>query len=323
MADEEKPALNGFQSAAQEMSDYMDQYDKIATTGGKIAHEESEKAETQAAAAPPADPGQTTEGPTPLDTQTPAEPATDDPWQKLAEETGKWKDGAEAKKGYFHAVNLAKNALAERDALKAQLEGRSTPTPSAFAPQTTPEVDALKALEDYGVPSELIGRAIDQRAQQTLMAIMAPMATQFQVDQQLAAEHPEWAANRAEVDLFLNSNPALRAQYESVKRMGTPEAVRTAEEFAFYKFRDSRAATTEETLKANHEVRKQIVDEARKDAGIVGAKRTEGHEQDSKPKQGLTTERFEKLKENARSGYTAPLWRETIGAGLPDELFGI
>jgi ribosomal protein S19E (S16A) len=305
---------NSFDLIGQEMLDYAEGYDKALSTGGKIAHEESEK---EQAAAPPADDPPKTEGSTPVETATAPAPA-DDPWGQLAQAAGKWKDGEEAKKGYFHALNLAKSALAERDALKAQLG--QPPSPRAEMPaQREEQRDAIKQLEDYGVPSEVIGRAIDERARATLMEILTPMATQMQAETYMADKYgDQWSKNKPEVELFIQSDPILNAQVNAARAKGE---FSIANEFAFLRYKDDRGARTEEALKANDEVRKEIVDQARKDAGIVGSKRAEGRDSDKKAEGGVTAARFEKMKENARAGYSNELWRETIGRSLPDEMF--
>lgn len=312
MADEQ----NAFDRIATEAFDNAEAYDKTHKFGGKIAHEEADREDEQAAT-PPADDPPKAEGSTPVETA--AEPApADDPWEQLAQAAGKWKDGEEAKKGYFHALNLAKNALAERDALKAQ-RGQ-TPTRAETPAQREEQRDALKALEDYGVPSELIGKAIDERARATLMDILTPMATQMQAETYMADKYgDQWSKNKPEVELYVQSDPALNAMVNAARAKGE---FATANEFAFLRYQDARGRHTEEALKANNEVRKELVDQARKDAGIVGAQRRgEGRDSDKKGEGGMSAARFERLKEDARAGYSTKLWGETIGRSLPDEMF--
>lgn len=311
MAEEQQEERDPFQQAADEAATYMDQYDAKYKAGGKLAQEEREKADVAA----PAPVDQETEpaaGPTPE-----SAPAPIDPWAAPNEAEPKWKDAQEAKKGYHHAIQMAKAALAERDALKAQIGQQRAPTaPVAVAGEGAP--NPWEELGNYGVPKEPLEQAIEQAAERKLLAILTPMAQEAQAQQYMQRKYGEqYVKLQPELEVFTQSDPEVQGMVQLAKNQGQHQL---AEEWRLLKYLQARGAQVEESIKANQEVRKEIVEEQRKDAAIVGAKRTEGR--DTKPEDApLEGDRFEQLKTEARMGYGNRLWRETIGKGLPDEVF--
>lgn len=309
MSEQEKPVLNAIQQAAEDMAAFATDHDARMTQGGRLQAGEDLPADS----APPAADDQPKQAAGP----TPDENATDDQWDVLKDAVpGKWSSKEEAEKSYFNIVKLAREAQRERDALKAQVQA-TTAVQREMPAQRAEQRDALKALEDYGVPSDVLGEAIQSVAQRTIEGFLTPLAQQAQAQQYMQRKYGDtYAKNQPEIELFLSSDPETKALVEAAKAKGE---FALAEEYALLRYQAERGARAEVAIRANQEVRKQVLDEARKDAGIVAPKRSDGRD---KPKdEDMTAERFEKLVDKAKAGYPNQLWRETIGNRLPSELF--
>jgi hypothetical protein len=305
----EKQPLDAFQQIAEEMAEVAEADDAKMKQGGKLSMADDLPADSAPQAAG--------DQPTEAAGSTPDETSTVNQWEVLKDAVpSKWTSAEEAEQSYFHIVKQAREAQKERDALKAQLAGLST-SPREVPVDRAEHRDALKALEDYGVPADVLGEAIKSVAEQTITNFLTPLAKQAEAQQFMQRKYGDaYQKNQQEIEVFLQNDPETKALVDSANVQGQ---YMLASEYAMLRYMQDKGAKTEVALKANQEVRKQVLDEARKDAGIVTAKRSDGRD---KPKdEGLTEERFEKLKDRANMGYPNQLWRETIGATLPKEMF--
>jgi len=244
----------------------------------------------------------------PAETTQTTDPFTAFDWEALKDSNGliagKYKTPADAVKGAGHVVNMAKAAFNENDQLKqeiARLKSISaSPTPPPVVelrqPENKPtELDAVLArivqeggtIDETNMP-ELRAAIVAQSktiATSTVEEFLAAREKQLsdnnqawaEVDNHMRQNHPDSLKFTEEIGLFSKTDPlygpavsALIAKNELVK----------AAELAWRGFREAQAyqATTakkaddekkEIQLSAADQVRKEAVEKARQDAGVI------------------------------------------------------
>ena len=298
---------NPFEAAAEEAEKYLDAHDQSFRQGGKIAAEEYIK-KVRAGEPEPAD--QVKE---PVEGTTPKEEAKTEPTSEEESWPSKYKTKEEADKAYFHLVQNWRKDQQERDELKRQVEAFKGLVQERQQPTERAEKrNALKALEDYGVPSDMLGEAIQEVASQTVTNFLTPLITQAQALQHMQEKYgDEYTKHKQELDLFVESDPEVKALVSAARAQGQGAL---AEEFGYLRFVQDRNGRVEVAMKANQETSQKLKEEAKKDAAIVGSKRT------SEPKsQQSKAPNIDKIRELASMGYEREAYGELIGKQLPDK----
>lgn len=302
MADDQYDSANiqshpAFTGAADEAATFSENYDKLFKSGGgelpaeRVEREFNESRESA---------------------KTPETAEADPPQAEVAEQPvsrpddplifGKYKSLGDAEKAYWEAVRYANTAMDERNALMRQSQ------PAA------PEVDPVKALEEYGVPSEVARPAMEAVAQQAVERMLMPFIEDARAEQAFAREHEEYVMKKNDFERFLMANPDINQGVESARAAGQYGLAR---DWAWLKFQQTQVKQVEQVATEAAQERKRVVEEAKKDAG-VGTRRNDSRA----PKDNsLSQEEFERLAKMAKDGHSSLLWRHTIGNKLPDELF--
>ena len=314
MAETEQEQPNPFMAAADKMMEFYEADDAAMKTGGKLASEEAMK-EFRSADTPPVHQEAVAEEPTSQ------EPDTDSPTEEGVWPS-KYKSKEEADKAYFNLVNLARSAQNERDALKGELETAKalSSRDNRLSPQERSDGrNALKALEDYGLPSDVLGEAVREISQKAIIDYLTPLASAAQADQYMKLKYPDWDHKSQEVELWVNGTPEVKALVDAALAKGD---FTLAKEYAFLRMQHEQGSRVEEAMKANNRVREEMVKESRKDASLISPKRSEGVDKARKPKdEGISAERFSQLKGLMNSGYEPQAWGEMLGPMLPDAPF--
>lgn len=244
---------------------------------------------------------------------------------------GKYKSESDAEKAYHGLIHSNKALLAERDQLLANLsefQNRANgqqPAPSAAPSRQADPVSRseqrasiLKELENDPLNPEIITKLTDLAVNEALERATAPQRAVEQADQYMTARYPEAYQFVDEVQQFVATDPATRA---AVKELWDKGAHGPASELAYLKWQLHKASSAETGAIANAEVRRQEVEKARVDAGLVSSQASGVHESSS-ANLGPTKEDMESAIKQYHSGYKKPLLN-IIGADLPDEMFGI
>jgi len=239
---------------------------------------------------------------------------TSEPGEKLF--LGKWKSEEEAIRGYHEAVHMGNSAKAERDILASRL----SKIEQTLAPPVKEETDPLAEFEIYGVPKEVAERAMKHSAQKAVQELFAPTFSRIQADQAIVEKYPEYRDRFNDLTQFVDANPDVRNSVEEAEAAGK---FGLAREYAWLRFVNSNVQKIETQLKEEAAIRTEEIKAVRKDASVGTPSRTSARTKPSE--EGLSPERFQYLKDLAKAGHPAPLWRETIGATLPkdfDNLLG-
>lgn len=243
---------------------------------------------------------------------------------------GKFKTEAEAEKAHHLLIHANKTLMAELDALKGK---SSVATPTSVTPTATPSTETrispldiskmraapalAKFKEVYGVEPEDFVPLVQQLAEDIIEQREAPKVAFAAADSYMAERYPESIAMRDELVQFMTTDADTKPFVEKTWARGD---YKEALEYGWTKMRGALAQGTENKMVLNAEIRKQEVDAARKDAGLVTTQASGVHEtKQIGPSQGD----METLTAMSRAGNPYPLLRATIGKTLPDELFGV
>lgn len=217
---------------------------------------------------------------------------------------GKYKTTSDALKGIGNVVNMAKQAFTERDVARAALaEAQKQAAVPAVVPSSLPPspaqqpVTKVKSEKLEAVLSKLVeeGGIIDSENLEALMDGIADQADKIasarlkettqvderwtEVDQYMAVKHPRASQFVEELGLFVQSDPLLAS---AVNALTEKEMLKEATELAWTTFEktlppesgpDPRAlAETEKAeiaAQAREQARKEAVEAARRDAGVM------------------------------------------------------
>jgi hypothetical protein len=160
--------------------------------------------------------------------QTPAQPPTGSPAQTrnaLHEKVGG--DWGKAETTYFSAVNELKRTheVAEKAIGRVQqLEAAVAAMSGGGQPANQDPLAMLQ--EELGLPAEPLGRAIDSRLdsrlESRLTELFAPLISEMQAGETLAAEIPNFNELKASARAFMNDQPDVAEVFNAVKAANKP-----------------------------------------------------------------------------------------------------
>lgn len=226
---------------------------------------------------------------------------------------GKFKNESEAERGYHNAVEMGNAAKREADLLRQQLAAMQQSAQPQSRPAETDPLEELDPLIPRDIFERAVERKVDTRVKAALQETFGPAVARMQAEEAMSAKYPEYATNAKDIQTFLNENPDVKAGFDSAEQAGNPYLAR---EFTYLHWASRRATQQEAEVKEKAAEREKEVKATRKDAGIIKSSQTRVVTQEEP---GMTKERLEQLKEDARNGYPVGLWRETIGKSLGPE----
>jgi len=234
---------------------------------------------------------------------------------------GQYKSLEEAERGLHETRRYAREAKEEAASAQAELARLR----SQFAPQrpesTTNPFDDLSAI---GVPKEPLEAAMRAIVQETIQKTFGPAAQRVQADQQILKEFPQYGERFEEMQQFVESVPDLKAKVDRAEADGQ---YLLAREVAWLNFERQIAQTRQAELEAQGQQRVETAQSKMADAAVT--KPSQATARTQKQSKGspndLPDEDYQRLINLAKSGHSAPLWRETIGWALAQqnpEMFG-
>lgn len=277
---------------------------------------------------------------TPVDTQNTAQPVAPTGRKIL----GKYNSEEEAERGYHSLIHLNQQVMARNDELARMVAdlnakvatGPLTPNAqqaSAANPQETPPAfdNVLNTLQaNYNIDQADMKPLIDGllaaaesrarvAARQELEAKEAPTRVIQQADDYLLGKYPDAAQFGTEIAQFVHGDPELQAFVEQGRQNGD---LRLPMEIAWLKFNQTVLNAKERAGQVLAAVSQQEIDRTRIDAGLVSSQAGGVHTNEA-ASNVLTKADMDRLVGMFHAGYREPFLRATIGATLPDEVFGI
>lgn len=256
---------------------------------------------------------------------------------------GKYNSEEEAERGYHSLLHLNKQVLEKNDELMRQLaaantrsattsvtNGQANPANPA-APVSFDITESLSTLQaDYNIDpaafkpfADAVIAAAETRAReaaaQAFDAKEAPNRVIQQADEYLLARYPEAAAFGAELSQFVHGDPELKGFVDDGLNK---QDLRLPMEIAWLKFNQARLSGQERVGQVLADVTQQEIERTRVDAGLVSTQASGVHE-NAASANVITREDMAHLVGMYHSGYKEPFLRATIGATLPDDVFGI
>lgn len=160
--------------------------------------------------------------------QTPQTPTANDVEAIIDPKTGKlvgkYNSFAELGKGYWNAVeemNATKDKLAQA---MSYIERMAAPGATPQQPSSRP--DYAQRLETLGIPTEDLGRFVEDRAAQIAEKRMAeqlsPIFAGMQARQYMMQQYPDFAEIEPKAMELLNKSPELKARFEGLLQRNQP-----------------------------------------------------------------------------------------------------
>ena len=291
--------------AAEEMAKAAEDMNNYGRIGGGLAgEEEALEADNQ---------------PEPQDAGSESQPPESPPVEEsfLEKKYGKdnWK---EADRGYLNLQDTLKAERAQRELERQQY----TQYIQSFQQPKQETVDPLKQLEDVGIPGDVLGAAIDARALQQVQAILGPLVAEAQAEQILQSRPGFNAAEYQAAQRWAQEDPMLKAQVDRAGlQAATPENRAMIKDYVLMKYRENQGGRAQEAIRSNADAREAIVNESRKDAGIVKSKNSPSRVTRKVDTRFVDNDEMEKIKRLAHLGYGQRASGKLLGPSLPDEYF--
>jgi hypothetical protein len=282
-------------------------------------------AQPAAPAAPQADPVSAPAAPSPQQTSTTGgQPAVDG---KML--LGKYKTEAEAEKGYFNLLQQNKVLLSQLDKFK---EAPPAPAPTFTAPAQPEKADpSLQAIVDKfsqfeevtGIPKEeihdmfaTVAKSIaKETARQTYTEIEEPRKRLQEADDYMATRYPESTKFQDEIVQFTRTNPEVNSVISELWGKGL---YKEAMQHGYMAWKLESGVQQEHALTVAEEVRRNEVEAARQDAGLLSTQAQGARESVNV---GPSPEEMAELIRISRAGNNVPFLRATIGRTLSDDYF--
>ena len=274
----------------------------------------------------------------PQNTQT---PPADQGGRKIL---GKYNSEEEAERGYHSLIHLNQQVMARNDELLRMVADANTrlATATTSSPQqvTTPAnpttlpagfdgvLNTLQA--NYNIePTDMqplvdgILAAAESRARsavrQELEAVEAPNRMIKQADEYLLGKYPEAAKFSNEIAQFVHGDPELQTFVQKGQADGD---LRLPMEIAWLKFNQSVLSATDRATMIHAAVSQDEIERTRLDAGLP-VSQAGGVHMNEQASNVLSKGDMDRLIGMFHAGYKEPFLRATIGATLPDSVFGI
>jgi len=297
---EEQKKLASANAALDRMAQEV--YDK---TGGDVYGTEpavdsppATDAEPAAEATTAASPGET------LSTETTSEPTL----LIKGDLAKKYKTPEELERGYFEAVRMGNEAKARLDSVAQTVTTGPTPV----------EVDPLDEIENYGVPRDVIARAIDSRTNAAINKYFAPAIQATNADKAIIEKYPEYQEKFGEIEKFAQGSPEVWEQVQNLNQAGQQFAAR---QIAYLNWKVADSAKAAETVVAADTARKTEAKDARRDAGVGATRRADTRTAPAEKERSPDEEK--RLLDLYKAGHPAPYLRSKLDHLLGPEFDNI
>lgn len=216
---------------------------------------------------------------------------------------GLYKTKEEAIKGIHETKRYASDALDKANAAKTEPKAE--------------EADPLTDLENYGVPKDVMGKAITAGAQKALQQLLEPMAKRIDADRKIVTLYPDYGKNFEDLAAFVESEPELMQKVNRAEAAGEFLLARELAWLNYERFNASKAERAKESKRGQQVERAK---ETMADAAVTKPSQAETRTRPAVPSPNdIPEEKFADLLELAKAGYPTPLWKSTIGATLERE----
>jgi hypothetical protein len=224
---------------------------------------------------------------------------------------GKWKTTEEAERGYHEAVRMGNEAKARADAAEQALAA----TRKIVSPETTSVTeDPLDQIENYGVPKELIAKAIEDRVRKAIPEYFAPALAISQADKQIVEKYPDYAEKFSEIEQFAQSDPMVWSEIGELNGKGNFLAARQIAYLNWKVASTVQAVETETKAKAERTVEAK---NARVDAGVGTSRRADSRTASTSTEPSQEEE--DRLLKLYKAGHPAPYLRAKLDSMLGPE----
>jgi len=229
---------------------------------------------------------------------------------------GKYKSMEEWEKATIEAGNTISRLAKERDEFEARLKT----VEDTVSPKPQVEDDPLDEIENFGLPKAPLKKAVEREVQRVLREAAEPYNARVKADQEVLTKYPEYKDSFNDLIGFLKENPDVERQVQLAEQSGNYGLAR---EFAWLKFTAQRGTAVEADKLAQVEEQGKARAQAKVDAAVPDAKRSDTRDRSSAPKdtKTITMEELEDLKTLAKSGYEQKAWARTLAPLLPKEWF--
>jgi hypothetical protein len=291
--------------AADEMMEVAEATNSYGKIGGKLSSEEA----ANVVANPP-------EPQAEPESQPPAEPQREQSFLEKKYGEGNW---TEADKGY---LELQKTLTAEREAREQERQQYLQYFQSLQQPQQSAAPDPFKQLEDVGIPGDALGAAIDAKAAAKVQEVLAPLLNEAQAEALLMQREDYDAKVGQDAVSWVQAEPTLAPRFNAaLAEARSPESRALVKEWALEQYGKAHGKQVENAIRANEQTRNAIVEESRKDAGIVGAKNAPARTPAKTDDRFIEADELERMKKLASLGYGQAAAGKLLGPSLPDDMF--
>ena len=218
---------------------------------------------------------------------------------------GLYKTREEADKGIRETKRYASEAMTRAKEAERRLEPVEPPKPPS---------DPLSELENYGVPKELMAKAMELIARETLQKTLEPAAKRMEADAKIVSMYPEYQTKFNDLTAFVESDPELLSKVTRAEAAGE---FLLARELAWLNY--ERANAVRKVAEVTQEQERRVTEARRTmpDATVMKPSQSESRTKPVEPSpNNLSEKQFDDLVELAKAGYNQPLWRNTIGLQL-------
>lgn len=216
---------------------------------------------------------------------------------------GLYKTKEEAIKGIHETKRYASDAVDRANAAKTE--------------PPVEEVDPLSDLENYGVPKDVMSKAITVGAQKALRELLEPMTKRIDADRKIVSMYPDYEKNFTDLAAFVESEPELMQKVNRAEAAGEFLLARELAWLNYERFTASKAERAKTTTRGQQVERAK---ETMADAAVTKPSQAESRTRPAAPSPNdIPDEKFADLLELAKAGYPTPLWKSTIGATLERE----
>lgn len=312
---------------------------------------------TQAPVAPPANPEEQVTPAVTTPTEglaSPAQPAstTEINWDEFKDPqtglyAGKYRDPSALVKGMHSLLHMTKEAQARADQLAQENEQLRRPpvveqTPEPVIRSEKLETILAKAKESGSLDTDDLHQLIEGIAENAELVARGAVQKQTQevtkeqlewanVDQYMTEKHKDSLNFVDEMTVFKSQDPVVRSIYDRFLATNDEASKRDATVYLWNEFSranphvlgapvDAAAQVQEQKLQANAQVRKEEVEQARKDAGLLGTQAAGVHE--ASQQAGVSQADIDVAARLMKQTGMGQLWRSmTIAKDLNHPLF--
>lgn len=172
---------------------------------------------------------------------------------------GKYPSVEELEKGALEGQSFITQLQRENAELRARVTATPTPSPE-------PEPSPFAEIEQYGVPADLMERAVNTAAAKVVSQFFAPMVAINEVENDMRKSVPGYAQHAGSLEEFIKGDEQTA---RIVGALGAQGLIREAKLVAFDRFKIAKAAEIEAADKARAAADAAKRSESKADAGVA------------------------------------------------------